>query len=337
MRITTLALLSTLPLMAGPVALRAQNPADLSMSTYAGISVTGEVGRVYAIESSNVLGTTNEWRTAAVLQLPASPFVWFDLESTLSTQRFYRVSTVPVQPATNMVFIPPGVFMLGSPSNAVDRGADEGPRTAVTLPFGFWMGIHEVTQQEYADVTGLPNPSHWAGDSSRPVESVSWRDATNYCAMLTARERNSDRIPEAFQYRLPTEAEWEYACRAGTLTRFSYGDDPGYEALEDFAWYAGNSDGMTRPVGRRLPNPWGLRDMHGNVWEWCWDWYGPYPGGSVTAPGGPDTGETRVVRGGSWFVEGADCRSANRFDFNPARDSRGIGFRVVLAVVPAEE
>jgi eukaryotic-like serine/threonine-protein kinase len=172
-----------------------------------------------------------------------------------------------------MVWIPPGTFLIGSPEDEVDRSENEGPQTQVTLTQGFWMGKHEVTQGEYLAVVGS-NPSYFNGvqgetdygtDLNRPVESVSWDDAVAYCAALTARERAAGRAPMSYAYRLPTEAEWEYACRAGTTTRFSYGDDPGYTHLRDYAWYEGNSERQTHPVGQKLPNPWGLYDMHGNV------------------------------------------------------------------------
>ena len=160
---------------------------------------------------------------------------------------------------------------------------------------------------------------------------MSWSDATNYCALRTAQERAAGRIPANCVYRLPTEAEWEYACRAGTTTRFYYGDDPGYADLTNYAWYLDNSDGTTHPVGQKLPNPWGLYDMAGNVWEWCRDWYDLYPGGSVTDPQGPGTGSKRLIRGGSWLRPGLESRSANRVRFFDVPDG-SIGFRVVLAV-----
>jgi formylglycine-generating enzyme required for sulfatase activity len=152
-------------------------------------------------------------------------------------------------------------------------------------------------------------------DPTRPVESVSWEDAVAYCAALTEREREAGRIAANAVYRLPTEAEWEYACRAWTSTRFSYGDDPGYTNLTHYAWYYDNSEGQTHPVGQKLPNPWGLHDMHGNVWEWCQDRFDYYAGGIALDPQGPSVGSDRVVRGGSWrgWFEGAGrCRSAYR-------------------------
>ncbi len=120
-------------------------------------------------------------------------------------------------------------------------------------------------------------PPKYSADLQRPVEEVSWNDATNYCAKLTARERAGGRLPAGYIYGLPMEAEWEYACRAGTTTRFSYGDDPNYTQLGNYAWYWENSGGKTHAVGQKLPNPWGLYDMYGSVWECCLDWYGPYP------------------------------------------------------------
>ena len=192
------------------------------------------------------------------------------------------------------------------------------------------MGKHEVTQGEYLDVMGS-NPSYFKGDTNRPVEQVSWVDATNFCARLTARERAAGRLGASDVYRLPTEAEWEYGARAGSTTRFSYGDDPGYVKLGDYAWFSGNSGSTTHPVGLKLPNAWGLHDMSGNVWEWCLDWYGSYPGGSLTDPRGPDTGSNRVDRGGGWGGGGRGCRSAYRNGDTPDSRNGDLGFRVVLA------
>jgi len=138
---------------------------------------------------------------------------------------------------------------------------------------------------------------------------VSWYDATAYCDALTQRERAAGRIATNRVYRLPTEAEWEYACRGWTSTRFSYGDDPGYTNLTNCAWYDGNSGRTTHPVGQKLPNPWGLYDMHGNVWEWCLDWWSDsLPGGIALDPQGPATGSDRVLRGGVWRGEGGPER-----------------------------
>ena len=173
----------------------------------------------------------------------------------------------------------------------------------------------------------------------KPFE-VSWTDATNYCGLLTQQELAAGRIPFGSQYRLPTEAEWECAARAGTTTRFSYGDDPDYTSLTNYAWFILNSGFPSlltlHPVGQKLPNPWGLYDMAGNVWEWTQDWLGDLPGGAVTDPQGPLTNPIgwKVVRGGSYDFDVTDCRSARRFSFgsHPALNDTDIGFRVVLVI-----
>jgi formylglycine-generating enzyme required for sulfatase activity len=234
-------------------------------------------------------------------------------------------------PKPDMVFIPPGSFIMGSPPDEADRGDNEGPLTWVTISRGFWMGKYEVTQGEYQAVMGN-NPSAFPGDPRRPVEMEDWYDATNYCAKLTEQERTAGRIPADGSYRLPTEAEWEYACRAGTSTRFSFGDDPAYVDLGNYAWHDGNSGGMSHPVGEKLPNPWGLYDMHGNVFEWCQDFYHwRLPGGSVVDPKGPLTGSVPVFKGGAWTWSASWCRSAYRDYPWAASDERSFfGFRVVF-------
>jgi formylglycine-generating enzyme required for sulfatase activity len=241
-------------------------------------------------------------------------------------------SPTNVTPVLGMAWIEPGTFILGSPVSDPSSFSDERPQTVVTLTKGFWMGVHEVTQAEYLAVTGS-NPSFFTGDLNRPVEMVSWNDAVAYCATLSASERATGRIPAGWGYRLPTEAEWEYACRAGArTTRYGYGDDMSFTALTNYAWYHDNSGQTTHPVEQKLANPWGLMDMHGNVGEWCNDWYGTYPGGSVTDPTGPATGMCRVFRGGNWTGGSRGCRSARRDnDGLPDLIDRRIGFRVVLS------
>jgi formylglycine-generating enzyme required for sulfatase activity len=334
-----------------------------SLEMYAGLTIVGEIGKVYSIEYVTDLGASAEsdWRCLEYLQLPVSPYLWADKSAPTTGKRFYRA--VAMEPPTDMVFIPSGTFRMGSPENEEGRGwYDEGPQTDVIISQGFWMGKYEVTQAEYLAVTGN-NPSRfngvlWAGtewetdygtDLTRPVEQVSWDDAVAYCAALTERERAAGRIAPNTTYRLPTEAEWEYACRAWTSTRFSYGDDPGYTFndyenggqlttvgytnLTNYAWYGDNSGGTTHPVGQKLPNPWGLYDMHGNVWEWCQDPLGGYAGGIAVDPQGPTAGFRRVIRGGGaygWGTGAEYCRSACRHvrhtDFGGL-----IGLRVVLA------
>jgi formylglycine-generating enzyme required for sulfatase activity len=244
-----------------------------------------------------------------------------------------------------MVWIPPGRFVMGSPETERGRLDGEGPQTRVTLTQSFWMGKYEVTVGEYLAVTGsieCVDPEN-PGDLDRPVVCVSWDEAVAYCQKLTEQERAAGRIGTNAVYRLPTEAEWEYACRAGTTTRFAFGDalgcDDGCEycpLLDSYMCWCGNG-GRVR-VGQKLPNPWGLYDLHGNVWEWCQDWLSDrLPGGSVTDPKGPDSGSLRVIRGGYWRVWGGwdnlarDCRSAYRYGSAPDGGDSGLGFRAVLA------
>jgi formylglycine-generating enzyme required for sulfatase activity len=222
-------------------------------------------------------------------------------------------------PLTNSIgmklkLLPLGVFTMG----------DEGAEHEVRLTKPFMLGLHEVTQSQYERVMGK-NPSKFKG-ANNPVEQVSWEDAVKFCQKLSAlpAEKAAGRV-----YRLPTEAEWEYACRAGTTTKYSFGDDD--TELGDYAWFRGNSGQTSHPVGGKKPNAWGLYDMHGNVFEWCQDWYGDYPGRTVTNPSGANSGSYRVLRGGSWFNAAEFCRSASRRRFKPSFRYDDYGFRVSLS------
>src|SRR6185369_12479263 len=163
--------------------------------------------------------------------------------------------------------------------------------------------------------------------------SVTLSDATNYCAKLTQQELAAGRIPAGTAYRLPTEAEWEYAARAGTSTRFSYGDDPDFSSLTNHAWFADNAGLTIHPVGLKLPNAWGLYDTEGNVWEWCLDWYGgSLPGGIQVDPKGPASNVQglKLMRGGAYDYFNSDCRSSRRLFFHPILTDTDLGFRLVL-------
>jgi formylglycine-generating enzyme required for sulfatase activity/serine/threonine protein kinase len=215
--------------------------------------------------------------------------------------------------------LPPGQFRMGDPKGDGDETPHE-----VRLTRAFYMGVHEVTQEQYERVMGT-NPSNFKG-ASNPVEQVSWEDAVEFCQRLSAlpEEKAAGRV-----YRLPTEAEWEYACRAGSQTRYSFGDNESY--LGQYAWFADNSDTKTHPVGKKKPNAWGFYDMHGNVWEWCSDWYGDYPSGEVSDPTGPREGSSRVHRGGGWIYVAASCLSSTRYRYNPTSRYGHNGFRVALS------
>ncbi len=292
------------------------------------LTVKGQAG-TYLIERAEIINDMPGWAGMQILALGSnSPQTVYDTNIWRGGTRFYRLQTNSGPPG--MVWIPPGIFTMGSPAAEPDREVTEGPQTVVTVTQGFWMSQQETTQAEYQAMMGS-NPSYFTGDLQRPVEQVTWNEATNYCGKVTARERAAGRLPAGYVYRLPTEAEWEYACRAGTTTRFSHGDDFSYTSLGKYAWYNGNSGNQTHPVGQKLPNAWGLYDMQGNVWEWCQDWFGTYPGGSVADPRGASLGSDCVRRGGSWFNNGVMCRSAGRGGSLPDVRYSNLGFRTALA------
>jgi formylglycine-generating enzyme required for sulfatase activity len=282
-----------------------------------------------------------------------------------------------------MVWIAPGTFVMGSPESEKGHKADESPQTTVTLTKGYWLGNTEVTIGQWKAVTGLgirdkvlkmlhdetlydfegkkqrirdfmgfdqnnPDKIMANEDERLPMYFISWNEAMNFCRKLTEQERAKGRLPVGYEYTLPTEAQWEYTCRAGTTgPTFAQSGDvkSSPDNLDGIAWYAKNSaSGYTgkglgnppagpRDVGGKLPNQWGLQDMPGNIWEWCRDWYGPYPGGSVTDPLGPTTGIDRVNRGGSFGSGAYDERSANRAKNPPNEDSAYRGFRLALCAV----
>ncbi len=228
-----------------------------------------------------------------------------------------------------MIWVEPGTFMMGSPLTESGRQSDE-TQHQVTLTQGFYLGKYEVTQAQYeAVMTGNTDglsatPSYFSNNPDRPVEEVSWDDAQVFLTRLNAKE--SSNLPSGWSYVLPTEAQWEYACRADTTTAYSWGDS----ITANNANYSSSGYLQTRDVGNYAANPWGFFDMHGNVWEWNADWYqADYPTGNpVVDPAGPASGSYRVIRGGSWHFTGTGLRSAYRYDLNPSYGVSGIGFRV---------
>jgi formylglycine-generating enzyme required for sulfatase activity len=238
--------------------------------------------------------------------------------------------------AMDMLWVPAGTFTMGSPTTEAGRASDREDEHNVSLTQGFYLGKYEVTQAQYeavmTGVTGDRNatPSNWHGNPNRPVEKVSWDDAQVFLTRLNAQQ--SANIPAGWAYVLPTESQWEYACRAGTTTAYSWGATIA-SSNANYNWDGGANDGndfkQTRDVGQYAANPWGFFDMHGNVYEWTADWYAVYSSGAQTDPTGPASGSRRVLRGGSWHHDGAHLRSAKRADGRPPGDrSNDIGFRV---------
>ncbi len=226
----------------------------------------------------------------------------------------------------DLIWIKPGTFKMGSEPDEPERNQAEGPVMKVILTKGFWIGRTEMTQGQYEAIIGI-NPSHFPEvGKDAPVENVSWTDAMEFCAKLNARERAAGRLPDGYAYTLPTEAQWEYAYRAGTTSAY-----PG--TPDTMGWNAKNSGETTHPVGQKQASPWGLYDMAGNVLEWCYDWYGPYPGGAQTDPTGPRSGSFHMARGGSWRMEPRINRSAERAGGSTGRRDYTLGFRLALCPV----
>ena len=221
-----------------------------------------------------------------------------------------------------LVWVPAGSFTMGRYADETGSNANESPQHQVTLANGYWMGKYEVTQAQWLSVMGS-NPSYFTGDLNRPVERVSWDNVQSFIIALNALGQGT--------FRLPTESEWEYACRAGTSTRFYWGDDASLSQIASYAWYTGNSSSTTHPVGQKLPNAWGLYDMSGNVLEWCEDWFhsdytgAPADGSAWLSP----AGSTRVIRGGGWSDYAAFCRSALRYNVDPTVAYDYSGFRII--------
>lgn len=242
-----------------------------------------------------------------------------------------------------LVLIPNGTFKMGAPSSEKGVESDE-IEHEVIIGREFYIGAFEVSQSQFTKVMGF-NPSLFQGERiaerdpesgrvlknldslNRPVERVSWEEAVEFCRRLSEfpEEKREGRV-----YRLPTEAEWEYACRAGSQTAFNFGESS--LTLGNYSWFRWNSNDQTHPVGKKKPNAWGLFDMHGNVWEWCSDWYGEYPKETTIDPRGPPKGLFRVFRGGSWCSEDVECRSALRYGCNPANRYDDVGFRLAVSV-----
>ena len=262
--------------------------------------VTGNVGKNVSAGSNTIV-----WDVLAELDKFQGENIVFKVKATPSF-------------TIEMVLVQGGTFTMGCTSEqGSDCDGDESPSHRVTVS-SFYMSKYEITQKQWVEIMGS-NPSSFKGDNL-PVELVSWDDVQEFIRKLNAKTGK--------QYRLPTEAEWEYAARGGTKSKgYKYS---GSNTLSNVAWSDENSGGETHPVGSKMPNELGLYDMSGNVWEWCWDWYGDYGSSAQTNPTGPSSGSYRVNRGGSWRSYAWDCRVTYRFNYSyPGRRRNSIGFRLV--------
>jgi formylglycine-generating enzyme required for sulfatase activity len=266
---------------------------------------------------------------AEVYRMRSLPLVRAELE--LAGLKFKDANSMTIQTThgLDLIGIPPGSFLMGS----INSDSNEKPVHTVRLTKAFFLGKTEVTQAQWKAVMGS-NPSSHKSDEL-PVEQVSWEDCIKFCEELTKREHASGALPAGWKYTLPTEAQWEYACRAGTKTKYSFGDDS-KSSLGAHAWYEDNSGYETHSVGSKDPNPWGLLDMHGNVWEWCLDWYdsGFYRNGFQEDPVNTSNGRYRVIRGGSYYYGAVYLRSASRNSSTPGYRYDYVGFR--LAMIPTK-
>jgi formylglycine-generating enzyme required for sulfatase activity len=282
------------------------------------ITITGTVDvnttGVYTLTYSISDGASNEANATRVVNVGQASTHNADLNASVQLK---------------MLWVEPGTFTMGSPTTEAGRSTNETEHN-VTLTKGFYLGKYEVTQAQYeAVMTGNTDslsatPSQYGGNADRPVEKVSWADAQIFLTRLNAQQ--SGNIPAGWAYVLPTEAEWEYACRAGTTTMYSWGNDINATRAN----YLVSGLSQTRDVGYYAANPWGFFDMHGNVWEWTADWYlAAYPTGNpMVDPSGPVSGSVRVLRGGSWYNVGPYLRSAKRNYGTPSTRHASIGFRV---------
>ena len=380
MKIKQLLLLSALAagVLAWNQALLAQTTnAILSLQLYAGLIISGQVGDTYTIQyATSLTPSSTNWTTLTSLVLPSSPYLYIDTSAPASAQRFYRaVTTTQTPPPPGTVLVAAGSFQMG---DDIDGEADAPVQTVDVSPFYMDTNLVSYAVWEPVYQWGESNGFSFDSDattlgSNYPAQTVDWYDAARWCnarslmaklppvyytdAALTQVFTNGD-VPVYANwtnagYRLPTEAEWEKAARAGLVgDRFPWGNtisesqanyygDPlsgsfgyGYDLgpVGPNAEFDQGSflNGYSSPVGYFAPNGFGLYDMAGNVFEWCWDWYGPYPGGTQTDPHGPSTGSYRVMRGGSWAHFAYECRCAYRGDEAPDFADDDIGFRTVL-------
>jgi formylglycine-generating enzyme required for sulfatase activity len=265
-------------------------------------------------------------RISAILILSLLASAWLTAQENRKKPESKRI-TLPGGIAMEFVRIHLGSFLMGSEDAEFGRAADEGPRRKVRISRPFFLGRFEVTQAQWKAVMGN-NPSAFRLQPHAdrlPADMITWNDAMDFVSKI-----NQLGIG---RFRLPTEAEWEYACRAGTTTPYYWGNDRSQATLSKYAWGYSRAEGKSHPVGTLLPNAWGLYDMTGNVWEWCSDWFQPYDSSDTLDPGGLETGERKIYRGGSWYNEPEALRSANRHGHAPkGNGGLNAGFRLVMEI-----
>lgn len=325
----------------------AQSPPSLNLqitTNTARLTISGDAGSPCSLQYATGLVSGTAWVALSNVTLSASPATVSDTAGVVTNRRFYRVV---INVPSNMVWVPAGSFVMGSPTNEAGRGPNNETQHSVTFTKGFYAGKYLVRQLDYLSLMNT-NPSYFntnhgfSLDLTRPVEQVTWLAATNYCAQLTQRERAAGRIFPNWNYRLPAESEWEYLSRAGTTNQFYYGTnllsgmanfDAEYEYHGTGTVFNASGTFLNRStsVGSYQPNAYGIYDLVGNIWEWCQDWYANYPTGPVTDPTGPASGLQRVFRGGAFNSFGSECRSAARNKYDPNSGFNTVGFRVVLS------
>lgn len=253
-----------------------------------------------------------KWKLRSLSALFAVLLLSLAAGTTFAAEKTYTNSI-----GMKFTLIPAGSFNRSVPET---RNVFDEKTVTVTISKPFYLGIYEVTQEQWHTVMGN-NPAKFKGRHN-PVEQVSWDDAQTFIQRLNQKEGHN-------RYRLPTEAEWEHAARAGTKTEYFFGNSE--QELGQYAWYTANSGDKPHPVGQKKSNPWGLYDIYGNVWEWVQDWYDDYPASNMTDPKGPSSGSERVFRGGSWYDSAGVCRSADRYYNAPDFQTDCFGFRLVLS------
>ena len=288
---------------------------------------------LYSTPSVNTIH--KEWQPVHAYPIKKSFRGGFEVKQNERAQRFFRLEFWDMEIDPNMIWIPPGDYLMGSPGSELPRSKDEGPQCLKAVTHGLWVNKFEVTQEEYIELMGN-NPSkaynELAGSLTvkLPVESVTWDEANEYCRRLNERELKANRLPPGYEYRLPTEVEWEYVARAGTNQAYSYGNL--VDHLSEYGWWRKNAGDAPMPVGQLKPNPWGLYDIHGNVFEWCLDDYKAYEGGASILSSDLEGLNYKVTRGGAFYCPSSILRSACR-NHPQIADYRNwlTGLRVFLA------